>query len=70
MDNGNKKIPMGTTVRITAKGYVGSVGRIYGRCSGSSLYNVECEKSASIWYGKPASRGLDLNMYPGEFEII
>jgi hypothetical protein len=63
-------LPMGTTVRVQGRsGYAGNVGRIFGRCNGTRLYNVEIE--APTYYGKPHPRDrVDINLYAGEFEVL
>lgn len=61
-------LPMGTTVRLTREnGWTGNVGRIFGRCNGSQLYNVEIE--TPTYYGKSTHRAT-LNLYPCEFEVV
>lgn len=69
MDTGDRTIQMGTTVVVTRCGYKGSIGTIYGRCDGSSLYNIWCEQRDSLWYGQESGRAHDLNLYPHEFKV-
>jgi len=68
--------PMGTLIRITdaSHGLLGNVGRIYGQCRGTDLYNIACPRG--LWWGKPMTwsdgsvRGHDVNLFPHEFEVV
>lgn len=76
MSNETPGLPMGTLIRVTSgtHGLLGNVGRIYGRCRGSDLYNIWSERG--LWWGKPTTwhdgrtRPLDFNLFPSEFEIV
>lgn len=68
--------PMGTLVRVTSSrhGLQGNIGRIYGQCRGSDLYNIWADRG--MWHGKPlhwsdgSTRAQDFNLFPSEFEIV